>query len=169
MDKKESDNLFKVTYTTNKAKQQVKVKFAPKLDHITEENAQTHFSTLLSGTHVAFNILLGGARLLRAPVQEETDAKIYIYKYPEEDNALLKQRKQLYGIMENVFSRILTELFPDVEYIEQCDKYQQELLFDMAEEEMAAYQQKIEEIKAIVMQMGVEPSESEQANENTSN
>lgn len=169
MNKKESDNLFKVTYTTNKAKKQVRVKFAPKLENTTEENAQTHFSTLLSGTHVAFNILLGGAKILRAPIQEETDAKIYIYKYPEEDNALLKQRKQLYGIMENVFSRILTELFPDVEYIEQCDKYQQELLFDMAEEDMAAYQQKIEEIKATVMKMDDEPSESEQANENTSN
>ena len=140
------NHLYKVSYLTNKDKGQLKVKFSPDLKVADLEDAQIHTNSVLSGTRIALNILLGGIPVMRPATDEEVEAKVYIFKDEKADNELYKVRKQTYESLANTFDGILKELFPDIDYIQSTIKHQQELVFDMNTDQAEEHKYMLEQI-----------------------
>lgn len=143
---KSKRSVYKVNIKTNMKQKNINVDFHPALEDCSLEDTQMLLNTLLQGIQVGLQKILYVAPPLRPPTEQEREAKIYVYVDEEEDNALYKKRKMLYDSLNGVFTEVLRTSFPDIQYIEQCRNYQQELIFDMSSEEAAEYN---EEIKAV--------------------
>lgn len=147
MSKKQStDKIYKITTTVNVDKQEVKVKFTPKLTKETANTSllQMHFNTLLSGFHIGMSSILIGFPELRPATQEEVDLNTYVFQ--GNDNDLFKARKKLYYSIAEAFNTILSDAFPDVEYIETAQLRQQEFVTEKSTEEVEQYHQQVKDL-----------------------
>lgn len=147
MEKKQSsNNVFKVSITADTKKREVSVKFKPNLtkETIDSELLQMYLNTLVSGFHVGMASLLAGIPILRAATQEEMDLDVYVFQ--GKDNDLFKARKQLYYSIAKIFRSILSEIFPDVEYIEGARIRQQEFIANKTPEEIEQYHQQVKDL-----------------------
>lgn len=156
--KPETRSIYKITLKGNLKENTVSATFVPTLDVTKIKDVQTLLNVLTSGSHTAFVKLLGGLPILRPASEEEREAKIYVF-VNDKDNNTYKVRKDLYDQLEAVFGNILSQLFPDVEYINSCNHYQQELAFSMDEAQAEEYKKEIEEITARVRGAEKEVSE----------
>jgi len=141
----EERNIYKVVMKGNKKENTVSVTFQPELVSTKVTDSQTLLNVLTSGTHAGFVKLLGGLPILRPATETERESKVYVF-VDDHDTRVHKMRKDLYGQLQAVFGNILTQLFPDVEYIEACNTYQQEVAFEMYETEAAEYKKEIETV-----------------------
>jgi hypothetical protein len=124
-------------------KDEIEVSLEPDIRNSVQKDGELLLQTALAGTHIMFIKLLGDLPILRPASEDERELNVYIFKDQEKDNALFKQRKQLYDIIGSVFDRVLNDLFPDIDYIELSRKEQQQLTFDMSESELEMHQQEI--------------------------
>lgn len=148
--RKEKNITHRVNYHVNAHKGELKVNFSPSMRQATLHDHQILTNATLAGTDVALQMLLGALPVLRPASEAESEVSIYVFKDEEKDNALYKQRKELYEKMAGTFEGILHVLFPDIEYIDGCTKIQQETIFDMTKEEAEEHKAMIEEIVAKV-------------------
>jgi hypothetical protein len=125
------------------ASEDIEVTILPEIRKSNQQEGETLLRTVLAGTHITFIKLLGDLPILRPATDAEREVNVYIFKDEQKDNALFKQRKQLYDIIASVFDRVLNDLFPDIDYIELARKEQQQLMFDMTAEELEMHQQEI--------------------------
>lgn len=127
---KKSYRLFKVSFSANVDKGLIKVSYFPKLEDSKPQERDHYINALLSGVDMAMSTLFADLPVLRPATEEERAAEVYIFKDEEKDNGLYKARKAIYTAVANTFTGILSRLFPDVEYIDQCVQHQQEFAFD---------------------------------------
>lgn len=137
---------YKILFDADPVKSEISVKFTPYIRDKSDSDVQLYLNVLLSGLTVAMSRLLRDLPLLRPATKEELDAKIYIFKYEEKDNRLYNVRKQLHRELSNTFSSALTNLFPDVEYINDTLVNQQELVMAMTPEQAAQHKKDIEDL-----------------------
>lgn len=100
---------------------------------VTKDNFNYHFSNLMNNTFNAYNALFGHTNMLRPVSQEEKDLNIYVFKTndeKDEEHSLFKARRFLYEESKKAFDMLLTQVFPDVIYIEKCKEFQQTISFD---------------------------------------
>ena len=105
-------------------------RFTPK---ISKENFNYHFSNLMNNTFNAYNALFGNTNMLRPVTKEERDLNIYVFKTndeKDEEHSLYTVRKYLYEESKKAFDLLLTQVFPDIMYIEKCKEMQQTISFD---------------------------------------
>lgn len=139
--------LHKVTFTADINKRKIKVAFSPKLDtDNTGKLIQAHFNTVISGFCISLARLMADMPVLRPATQEERDLNVYVFKDGERENKLFLARKQIYDDLSNTFTSLLSEIFPDVEYVEHTRKYQQDFAFDKSPEEVEEYKMQIEKL-----------------------
>lgn len=147
----EKRKLHKVTFTTDLESQRVNVGFSPRKGReVTHEDTHIYLNTILSGAHVGMLSILSTLPILRPATPEEKELNAYIFKDEKRDNALFKSRKQIYDGIANTFNTILNEAFPDVVYVENTRKYQQEFVFGKSDEEIDEYQKSIEELANMI-------------------
>jgi hypothetical protein len=132
---KEQSKHYKVTYTVNPDTKQIKLTFRPELDYKNVKDIQVFLNTVYTGTYMSLKTLLAGTPMLRPASEEERNAKIYVFKDSVKDNKLYSERKKLYDGLAEAFNNILKEMFPDIEYIENCRIQEQHNTFDMSEDE----------------------------------
>lgn len=87
--------------------------------------------------------------LLRPACEAEQSAHIYVFnegKQGEAENALYKARKSLYDKLSSVIGVVLSSVFPDIEYINNCTQYGQNYCMDRSQEEIEEYAKEIEEV-----------------------
>lgn len=137
--KEEQKNLIKITYTTDRTAGTTRVGLKPKLD---KDNVVDYIECLVSGTYYGLLTLLDGFPLIRPATKEERDAHCYIFK-DGKDEKTFQNRKAIYDTLVSVFEKVLSDSFPDVEYVKQCQTYTQNLVVDASPEE-------VEEHRALV-------------------
>jgi hypothetical protein len=137
--------VYKILFKGNTKKNSVDVLFTPELKETELKDVQTLLNLLTAGTHGAFIQLLAGMPMLRPASAEEREAHVYVFK-DELDNKNYKGRKHLYQQIKNIFEGVLKELFPDVEYVNACNDYQQDLAFEMNEEQAEEHKKEIEDL-----------------------
>lgn len=152
----EKPKTYRIVYTTNVDKGRIKVKFTPDMKTGTLQDLQVHVNSILSGTHIALVSLLNGLAMMRPATDEERDAQVYIFKNEEQDNQLYKSRLQLHDTLANTFDGILKTIFPDVQYIEQVRKHQQEIIFEMTEEEAQEHQTMLANLAEKIRQVDIQ-------------
>jgi hypothetical protein len=136
----------RILFTITPDIKSIKVSFTPTLKTNDLKEVTSHVNSLLAGTSIGMKILLSHFTILRAPTQVERDANLYVFKNPDSDNELYKARKQIYDEFAAVFDNILKESFPDVVYIMNSLKYQQETAMEMTPEEAKQYQKAVQAI-----------------------
>lgn len=143
MSKKEAPKkvYYKANITMDVEEKKSKVSFTPAFDVAKPDNVTTHLNNFITGMGIGFNILLGALPVLRPATQEEADAKIYIFKDVDKDNALYQSRKRLYNTVANSFNAVLRQCFPDIDFINQSIAHQQEKVHNMTKEELNNHQE----------------------------
>jgi hypothetical protein len=154
--KKQKGFTHKVTISADAGKQSVKVTTSPSLKRCSLQDHQTLVNVLLAGVDLGLKELLGALPVLRPASAEEKEAQVYVFKDEEKDNKLYNERKNMYNAVAQVFEGTLSELFPDIEYIDNSIKNRQEIIFDMSKEEAEQYQEEMEELTKRVREATVE-------------
>lgn len=139
----EKKNLLKITYTSDPVERTTQVTFKPKPN---KSNVANYVESLVNGTAHSLQTLLQGIRTLRPVTQEEQDANCYIFESEAIEKGLFRARKEIYDRFAEAFSTILSEAFPDIEYINACRAYYQEFVLEHTPEEIEEYQQQLEAI-----------------------
>lgn len=91
--------------------------------------------------------------LLRPASKAEQSAHIYVFNEGEKgeaENALYRARKSLYDKLSSVIGVVLGSVFPDIEYIKNCEQYGQNYCMDHSQEEIEEYAKEIEEVTTYV-------------------
>jgi hypothetical protein len=144
--KKPKNITHRINYHVNANKGELKVNFSPSLKRSKLHDHQILVNATLAGTDLALQMLLGTLPVLRPASEAESEVSIYVFKDEERDNKIYKQRKELYDKMVESFEGTLHALFPDIEYIDNCTKIQQETIFDMTKEEAEEHKAMVTEI-----------------------
>lgn len=129
---------LKINITADITNGHVDLRFTPKLKTAEfDKEKQLYITTLLAGSQLGLTVLLDQLPLLRPATEEEVELKTYIFKDEEADNKLYKARLALYTSLGETFAQTLSELFPDIEYIENTLKHHQEEAMNNTREEHA--------------------------------
>ncbi len=144
--KEEPKNVYTLSISSDVDKGEITVGFTPKLEDGGKEEAQQHLNNLLAGIHIALHSIMADIPVMRPATELERESQLYIFKDEENDNRLYNTRKQLHDGLGNVFTNILKEVFPDIEYIQGSIQHQQELALNMNPKEVADYQKQVKEI-----------------------
>lgn len=147
---KEQKDLIKIIYTSNRTENTTHVGFKPK---VARDNIVDFIECLISGTHYGMLTLLDNFPVMRPATKEERDAHCYIFQ-DETDDKVYKQRKAIYDTLVATFQNILTECFPDVEYIQQCKTYAENIAVDEGVEAAEEYRARVAEVADIVRNGG---------------
>ncbi len=145
--KQKSKKSVSVTFMLD-AEGQTHHKFRPAID---VEHFKYHYKNLMDNFVVAYTELFDNVGVLRPATTEEKDKHIYVFKSDDKDDSehkLYKARKMLYEDTLKAFHYILQMVFPDIEYIEDCNQYQQEYVFaeDRTQDEVESYKYDVEYI-----------------------
>lgn len=140
--KEEQKDLIKITYTADRTAGTTRVGIKPKLN---KDNVVDYIECLVSGTYYGLLTLLDGIPLVRPATQQERDAHCYIFK-DDKDEKTFKNRKAIYDTLVSVFEKVLSYVFPDVEYINQCQTYAQNLVVDATPEEVEEHKARVTEL-----------------------
>ena len=136
---RDADDLSKVL--------NVSVKFTPK---DSKANFTAHYSNLLTGLTIACMDLYKDMPILRPVTDEERELNIYVFKTDDAtdlEHKVYKHRKNLYDQTVAAFNNILTQMFPDILYIDQCKEYQQDKAFEEGNSEsFKEYKEQIKEL-----------------------
>ena len=144
--KKPKSITHRVNFKINANKGEIKVDFSPSVKRAKLQDHQILVNGTLAGANIALRMLLGGLPILRPATEMETEAKIYVFKDVKVDNEVFNQRKTLYDKLVASFEETLGALFPDIEYVNSCSAYQQEIVFEMTEEEAQNHHLDVAEI-----------------------
>lgn len=110
----------------------VDVKLTPK--NFKKKDVPGLLTTLLGGVHVGLQALFAEVPIMRPATEIEKDNQVYIFA-KEKDNDLYKGRANLYKVVSEDLNATLDLVFPDIRYIDDTIKHQQELVFNMSAEE----------------------------------
>ena len=136
---------LKITTVANLDTKEVKVKFNPNMTTaVFDEEKHQAINTVLAGAMLSLQVLFGALPVLRPATEEEVNAKVYVLKDMKADAALLSMRKEIYNGLAETFKNVLHELFPDVEYINDTQLYQQEQSMTRTPEEHDAFIKELE-------------------------
>lgn len=121
------------------------VEFTPEMK--TPETTSIAYGNLMNNVPTMFLSVLSRLPLLRPVFPNEAALHTYVFREGEDgekEQALLEYRKKCYKEVSAVFSQILSVAFPDVEYINACDAYKQDYVFDHSEQEVSEYHKDVE-------------------------
>lgn len=138
----------KINLKVNKDKPSIQ--FVPPLD---TDSFVHHVNNALNTMPTALLQMYATIPVLRPATAREKEAHCYVFNEGEKgevENRLYKYRKDIYDFTAAVFSKLLAEAFPDIEYIEGCKQYQQNYCMDHTEEESNAYKNIVEEVSKYV-------------------
>ena len=156
----------KVTIYYSPESNEVEVKFLPRVKTPDVAVTISQLNTLLAGVSVGLATLMATLPILRPATQEEIDAKIYIFEDSAKDSALFEQRKNLFYALEDTFSSVLASSFPDVVYIENCRKFNQEQMLDATPEAAEARRLEVERLaKSIRKEETTNGTETKETND----
>jgi hypothetical protein len=127
--------MHKVIITLDDEKQRIKVDYRPKLDRTNLKDVNLFINATYTGMNMSLKMLLQDAPVLRPASELEQEAHTYVFKDVLKDNQLYRSRKALHDSIASGFNTLLKELFPDIQYIEQWQKAEQERVFEMSSEE----------------------------------
>jgi hypothetical protein len=151
---KEKLKHYKVSFTTDPNTKRIKIGFRPELDYKNIQDIQVFLNTVYTGTYMSLKTLLAGTPMLRPATEDERTAGVYVFKDEAKDNRLYQERKRLYDGLAQAFQNTLSEMFPDIEYIENCRIQEQHKMFDMSSEEA---EERKAEVAALVDKVRTEP------------
>ena len=120
-----------------------KINYKPTLD---EGSMNALLNNLLNNFPAALLNILVHVPMLRPACSEEKDNFTYVFlegEKGETENKLYKYRKHMYNTLVSIFGQILSTAFPDIEYIESCEKYLQEFCVEHTPEEVAELKTKL--------------------------
>lgn len=125
-----------------------KHKFRPA---VTIEHFKHHYKNIMDNFVAAYLEMFNNVSILRPATTEEKDKHIYVFKTDDKEDTehkLYEARKMLYEDTLKAFNYILSMVFPDIQYIEHCNLYQQELAFDKdrSQDEIEDYKYDVEYI-----------------------
>lgn len=143
-DKKQTPKQYKINYTLDTEKGTIRVKFTPTPKKWDKYDTLAMFNGVLSGVVAGMHEVMSRFNVLRPPSDQERTLHAYVFKDEEHDNALYKERKRIYDTVVGAFDDALLSFFPDVIYIEQARKYQQEFAYEKTQEEVDEYLAKLE-------------------------
>lgn len=108
----------------------VKIGFSP---DINPKNFNDYMQILTSGTVGAYTNLVSRLSMMRAPTQEEFDMGVYVFRTDDEndkEHQVYLKRRELYDFLKRTYDSMLSELFPDIIYIEGCKERQLNKTFE---------------------------------------
>lgn len=113
-------------------------------------------ATTVPFTELLINVLptviysiTSGIPMLRPAIEAEREQHVYVFRDGEAgelENNLYKYRKVLHDSIAAAINEALSTVFPDVQYIQSCAKYQQEFCAEHTEEEIKAYQETVKSL-----------------------
>lgn len=124
------------------------VEFTPE---VTLANFQEAYKLILDSIPTLVLSVLQAVPMLRPPMEIERDNNLYVFQEGEQgvqENRLYDWRKASYTVLSSIFSTILSTAFPDIEYINECDKQHQSMMIDSEEGEQ--YLDNVKKLTAIV-------------------
>lgn len=141
---------FKITIKTD-SENAIKVVYSPqlKIEKAEDNNRDAYMQMLLGGFHIGLLQIFADLPALRPATELETDNDVYVF-VNEIDNEIFKIRRVIYNMLKDYFDNTLSLIFPDIEYILNTQKIQQELAFDLDSGAMEAHLEKIKNITAQV-------------------
>jgi hypothetical protein len=148
MEEKETKKpTYSVTFNTD-AEGKTKFRFKPAIE---APNFKYHYKNLMDNFVSAYAELFSGVNIMRPATTEEKEKHIYVFKTDNKDDTehqMYKARKMLYEDTLKAFNFILAHVFPDIQYIEHCQQYQQEFAFaeDKTQDEIEDYKYDVEYI-----------------------
>lgn len=146
--KNKKGNVYKALLFADFDAGKVKVSFTPNYG-TAKPNPELRgqlVNVLVSGLRAGFHNLFDDIPLLRPATDAEREAKVYVFKDEEADVKLYKARKAIYDEIAAVFTFVLKDVFPDVDYINSAIQYQQGYAFELSPEEALVHQAEIEKI-----------------------
>lgn len=87
--------------------------------------------------------------MLRPATEDERAQNVYVFREGDPgklENHLYKYRKGLHDAIAAAVNETLSTVFPDVQYIQACAKYQQDFCAEHTEEEIKAYQETVKSL-----------------------
>ena len=122
------------------------VTFTPSVN---DETTASFLELLISALPTVIYSATSGIPMLRPATEEERAQNIYVFREGEPgeyENRLYKYRKGLYDAIAAAINEGLSTVFPDVQYIQACARYQQDFCAEHTEEEVSEYQEVVEAI-----------------------
>jgi hypothetical protein len=141
-----NDKVIKFSFEADTTTGMIEGKILPKLKRGVVTDIKPYLSTILSGLRLGLVAVLADLPVMRPASNSEAEAKAYIFKDADKDNALYKTRKSLHDTIAKVFNDTLTELFPDVQFIADAIAHQQATVMEMNAEEVADHKRFIEDL-----------------------
>ncbi len=141
-----NDKVIKFSFVANPITGTIEGKILPKLKPGVVTDIKPYLSTILTGVRLGLVAVLADLPVMRPASSSEVEAKAYIFKDGDKDNALYKTRKSLHDTIAKVFNDMLTELFPDVQFIADAIVHQQNTVMEMNAEEAADHKRFIEDL-----------------------
>ena len=141
-----NDKAIKFSFVADPVAGTIEGRIVPKLKRGVATDIKPYLSTILSSIRLGLVAVLADLPVMRPATKNETDAKVYIFKEGDKDNALYKTRKAVHDTIADVFNETLKELFPDVRFIVEAIAHQQNIIMDMTSEEAADHKRFIEDL-----------------------
>jgi hypothetical protein len=141
-----NDKAIKFSFVADPVAGTIEGKILPKLKRGVATDIKPYLSTILSSIRLGLVAVLADLPVMRPATKNENDAKVYIFKEGDKDNALYKTRKAIHDTIANIFNETLKELFPDVQFIAEAITHQQNIIMEMNAEEAADHKRFIEDL-----------------------
>jgi len=141
-----NDKVIKFSFVANPITGTIEGKILPKLKRGVATDVKPYLSAILSSIRLGLVAVLADLPVMRPASKSEIEAKAYIFKDGDKDNALYKTRKAIHDTIANVFNETLKELFPDVQFIAEAITHQQNTVMEMNAEEAADHKRFIEDL-----------------------
>jgi hypothetical protein len=141
-----NDKVIKFSFVADPVAGTIEGRIVPKLKRGISTDIKPYLSTILSSIRLGLVAVLADLPVMRPATKSETEAKVYIFKDGDKDNALYKTRKAIHDTIAGVFNETLKELFPDVQFIAESIEYQQATIMEMTSEEAADHKRFIEDV-----------------------
>jgi uncharacterized protein (DUF305 family) len=141
-----NDKAIKFSFVADPVAGTIEGRIVPKLKRGVSTDIKPYLSTILSSIRLGLVAVLADLPVMRPATKNEVDAKAYIFKDGNKDNALYQTRKAIHDTIAKVFNDTLKELFPDVQFIAESIAHQQETVTEMSPEEAADHKRFIEDL-----------------------
>jgi hypothetical protein len=152
-------SAIKFSFVADPVAGTIEGRIVPKLKRGKLTDIKPYLSTILSSIRLGLVAVLKDLPVMRPATKTEVEAKAYIFKDGDKDNALYQSRKAIHDTIAKVFNDTLKELFPDIEFISDSIIHQQNIITEMTPEEAADHKRFIEDLAKEVKEEDVKTND----------
>jgi len=138
--------VIKFSFVADPVAGTIEARIVPKLKRGIATDIKPYLSAILSSIRLGLVAVLADLPVMRPASKSELEAKAYIFKDADKDNALYQTRKAIHDTVAKVFNNTLKELFPDVQFISESITHQQTTVMEMTPEEAADHKRFIQDL-----------------------